>query len=102
MDKLRGTRMDWKVAEAKQRLSEVIRAAGEEPQWLYNRDRLVAAVVEPQTFQDFLAWREREHRPSLGEAFSDLRRICAEEGYTIEPPSRRDRTNPLTDDDLPV
>lgn len=94
--------MDWKVAEAKQRLSEVIRAAEEEPQWLYNRDRLVAAVVEPQTFQDFLAWREREQRPSIGEAFSELRRLCAEEGYTLEIPSRYDRANAFADDDLPV
>jgi hypothetical protein len=94
--------MVWKVAEAKQRLSEVIRAAEEEPQWLYNRDRLVAAVVEPQTFQDFLAWREREQRPSIGDAFSELRRICAEEGYTIEIPPRHDRANPFADDDLPL
>lgn len=94
--------MDWKVAEAKQRLSEVIRAAAEEPQWLYNRDRLVAAIVEPQTFQDFLAWREQEHRPSIGEAFAELRGICAEEGYTIEASSRHDRTNPFADDDFLV
>jgi hypothetical protein len=94
--------MDWKVAEAKQRLSEVIRAAEEEPQRLYNRDRLVAAVVEPQTFQDFLAWREREQRPSIGEAFSELRKMCAEEGYTVEISSRRNRSNPFTDDDVSV
>ena len=94
--------MDWKVAEAKQRLSEVIRAAEDEPQWLYNRDRLVAAVVEPHILQDFLAWRERQQRPSVGEAFSELRRILAEEGYTVESPSRHDRVNPFADDDLPL
>jgi hypothetical protein len=51
-----------KVADEKQKLSEVIRAAEEEP---------------PQ-------------RPSLGEAFSELRRLCSEEGYTLEIPSRSD------------
>lgn len=94
--------MNWKVADAKQRLSEVIRAAEEEPQWLYNRDRLVAAVVEPEILQDFLAWRERERRPSLGEAFSELRRLCSEEQYTFEIPDRRDRANPFADDDVPL
>lgn len=94
--------MDWKVAEAKQKLSEVIRAAEEEPQWLYNRDRLVAAVVEPETLQEFLAWRERAGRTSIGEAFSELRKLCAEERYTLEVPSRRDRANPFADDDVPV
>jgi antitoxin (DNA-binding transcriptional repressor) of toxin-antitoxin stability system len=94
--------VDWKVAEAKQRLSEVIRAAEEEPQWLYNRDRLVAAVVDPEAFREFLAWQERVGRPSIGEAFSELRKLCAEEQYTLEIPSRRDRANPFADDDLPV
>ncbi|HSG40225.1 MAG TPA: hypothetical protein VLE27_11350 [Thermoanaerobaculia bacterium] len=43
--------------------------------------------------------REAE-RPSLGEAFSDLRRICAEEGYELAIPPRQDRPNPFvgTDD----
>ena len=94
--------MNWKVADAKQKLSEVIRAAEGEPQWLYNRDRLVAAVVEPATLQEFLAWRERSQRPSLSEVFSDLRRLCSEEHYTLEHPARNDRPNPFADDDLSV
>ena len=94
--------MDWKVAEAKQRLSEVIRAAEEEPQWLYNRDRLVAAVVEPEAFREFLVWRERAERPSIGAAFSEFRKLCTEEQYALEIPSRQDRPNPFADDDVPV
>jgi antitoxin (DNA-binding transcriptional repressor) of toxin-antitoxin stability system len=92
--------MNWKVAEAKQRLSEVIRAAEGEPQWLYNRDRLVGAVIEPATLQEFLAWRARSQRPSLGEVFSGLRKLCSEERYTFELPSRTDRSNPFADDDI--
>jgi CHAD domain-containing protein len=94
--------MNWKVADAKQKLSEVIRAAEEEPQWLYNRDRLVGAVVEPSTLREFLTWRERSRRPTLGEAFSELRKLCSEERYTFELPSRNDRPNPFADDDLSV
>jgi hypothetical protein len=51
-----------KVADEKQKPSEVIRAAKKE---------------SPQ-------------RPSLGEAFAELRRLCSEEGYTLEIPSRSD------------
>jgi antitoxin (DNA-binding transcriptional repressor) of toxin-antitoxin stability system len=95
--------MVWKIAEAKQHLSEVIRAAEEEPQWIYNRERLVAAIVEPDTLREFLAWRKSERRPSLGKVFADLRRLCAEEGYELEIPPRQDRPNPLVDgDDIPV
>ena len=54
--------MKRKVANEKQKLSGVIRAAEEE---------------SPQ-------------RPSLGEAFSELRKLCSEEGYTLEIPSRSD------------
>ena len=80
--------MDWKITEAKQRLSQVICAAEEEPQWLYNRDRIVAVVVEPGVFREFLAWRQRERRRSIGEAFSELRKLCAEERYTLTVPTR--------------
>ena len=54
--------MKRNVADEKQKLSEVIRAAEKEP----------------------------PRRPSLGEAFAELRRLCSEEGYTIEIPSRSD------------
>jgi hypothetical protein len=85
--------VNWKVADAEQRLSEIIRATAEEPQFLYDSDRLVAAIINPEIFQEFLVWRERERRPSLGEVFSELRKLCFEERYTLEIPSRHDRPN---------
>lgn len=95
--------MEWKIAEAKQRFSEVVRAAEEEPQWIYNRDHLVAAVVEPETMRAFLTWREGRERPSLADAFAELRKLCAEDQYELEIPDRKDRPNPFADgDDLPL
>jgi prevent-host-death family protein len=96
--KIRRTPVNWKVAEAKQRFSEVVRAAEEEPQMIYNRGRLVAAVVPAEELQEFLAWREGREHSSLGDAFAALRKICAEEGYTFEIPSRKDRPNPFAED----
>lgn len=48
--------MNWKIDEAQQKFSELIGAAVEEPQLIFNQDKLVAAVVEAELFQDFLAW----------------------------------------------
>jgi prevent-host-death family protein len=105
MDKFRRWVMDWKIAEAKQRFSEVVRAAEEEPQRIYNRDQLVAAVVGAAEIKEFLAWREQQHKGSLADSIRELSRICAEEGYTLEVPSRKPqgRPNPFAEDlDVPL
>ena len=86
--------MRWKIAEAKQRLSQVIHAAATEPQLIFNRDRLVAAVIDPAEFEAFRSWKQQQ-ATSLLDAFSALRSICAEECYALEAPRREDRTNPF-------
>ncbi len=86
--------MNWNVAQAKQKLSQVLRAAAEEPQRIYNRRRLVAAVVDGKTFEEFRRWTERNEQRSIGEEFAELRRICAEEGgWELPSVEREDRPN---------
>ena len=87
--------MNWNIAEAMQKFSELIRAAEDEPQWIYNRDKLVAAVIPAASVEEFLTWRNERERPSLGEAFAELRRICEQEEYTFELPPRQERENPF-------
>lgn len=89
--------MRWKVAEAKRHFSQLIRDAEEAPQVILNRDRVVAAVVDPDTFEAFEAWRAETQRTTIADAFDELRRICAEESYMIEPVTRTDRPNPFAD-----
>lgn len=89
--------MDWKIAEAKQRFSELVKAAEDEPQWIYNRDKLVAALVPAENLQEFLDWRREKQGETLGDAFAKLRRICEVEDYTLEVPPRRERLNPFPD-----
>lgn len=89
--------MNWNIAEAKQKFSELVRAAEDEPQWIYNRDKLVAAVVPAEDLQAFLAWRNEKELPTLGSAFAELRRICKDEGYTLDIPPRQERPNPFAD-----
>jgi prevent-host-death family protein len=87
--------MDWKVAEAKQRFSDVVRRAAKEPQLIYNRDRLVAAVIDAESFDDFKAWQKQSSQSSLANAFDELRRVAKEERYRLAVPRRKDRRNAL-------
>lgn len=82
--------MTWKVAEAKSRFSEVLRAAAGEPQLIFNRDRLVAAVIDPESYASFQRWQTRQQM-SVAERFAEYRALAEDEGYAFEEPSRRDR-----------
>jgi prevent-host-death family protein len=95
--------MRWNIAEAKQNLSEVVRNATTEPQLIYNRERLVAAVVGAETFEAFRTWRGRAEGRSLADLFAELRQIAESDGYVFEIGSRSDRRNPLTEtlDEVP-
>jgi prevent-host-death family protein len=101
---LREQWMNWKIAEAKQRFSEVVRETAEGPQLIYNRDRLVAVIVDAEEYGDFEAWKEKGKDPSMAESIAEIRRICAEEGYDLEVPERRDRPNEFAAalDEVPV
>lgn len=90
--------MNWNVAEAKQKLSEVLRAASEEPQRIYNRQKLVATVVDGETFEEFQRWKRRSEQRTIGEEFAELRAIAAEEGgWELPTAAREDRPNPFAE-----
>ena len=81
----------WKIGEAKQQFSEVVRKSGEEPQLVFNRDDLAAAVVSAEDWRAFSEWVSRSEVRSLGEVFDEARAILEDERYTLRTPSRRDR-----------
>ena len=87
--------MEWKLAEAKQQFSEVVRQAAAEPQVIFNRDRRVAAVISAEGLDEYLEWRETRTTGSLKDSLAELASICAEEGLEYEAPKRVDRDNPL-------
>ncbi|MFN0315664.1 MAG: type II toxin-antitoxin system prevent-host-death family antitoxin [Burkholderiales bacterium] len=95
--------MDWKVAEAKQKFSDMVRRAAKEPQLIYNRDRLVAAVIDAESFGEFKAWHKHVNQASLADAFEELRRVAKEERYKLVVPRRKNRRNAIlgTLDDVP-
>lgn len=83
--------MAWSVAEAKQRLSEVLRNAAKEPQTIENRSRPVAVVVSAEAFLEFDAWRAARKARSVAEAFAELRSLAAADRYRLELPKRINR-----------
>jgi prevent-host-death family protein len=93
MDTLEVSPMRWKIGQAKQRFSEVVRRAAREPQLICNRDRVVAGVVDAESLVRLQALREREHQRSFAEAFEGLRALAKSERYTLRTPPRRNRRN---------
>ncbi len=90
--------MDWKIGHAKQRLSELIRAAEKEPQVVLNRDQPVAVVVGVEVFREFDEWRKRRNRRSIADRFDELRDIMTEEDVQFRPTRRKDRKNAFAGD----
>ena len=80
----------WRIGAAKQRFSEVVRRSRTEPQKIYNRDQLVAAVVNPDLL-DTAERRQRRSERTLADLFAEFRAICADEDYELQVGERRNR-----------
>lgn len=87
----------WRVGQAKQRFSEVLRQSTRTPQRIFHRDRFVAAVIAADLFEEFERWLDLRQRQTLGERFSEVREICREDGYRLETGTRQDRAGWISD-----
>ena len=87
--------MRWKIGQAKQRFSEVIRRAAAEPQLICNRERVVAAVIGAGSADRLRVILEREGRRTVAEAFDAFREVAARERYTLKIPPRKNRRSPF-------
>jgi prevent-host-death family protein len=85
--------MPWNIAQAKQRFSEIVRRATESPQLIYNRNRLVAAIIDAEDYRAFKKWSERATEHTLAEELAELRQIMGEENYELSLPPRSTRRN---------
>ena len=82
-------RAKWTIAKARQHLPALIGAAAREPQRVYKRDKLVAAVVSPELADGLAA-----ARPGLAESLAELEKLCAQEDYQLPDVARRDVADP--------
>ncbi len=83
--------MKWTLEEAQNQLYRIIDATTQEPQFIYTQEELVAAIVDPKVFQEFLNSLQQVAKPSLTQAFSELQQLCTEENYSLDIPLRGDR-----------
>ena len=78
--------MAWKIGEAKQHFSEVVRLAEKSPQVIKNRDRVVAVMMSPHDAERRLAGPA-----NLGAFFAELRGRLPGGGVELELPARTTR-----------
>ena len=78
---------EWKVGEAKQRFSEVLRRSENEPQLIYRRNHLIAAIVAVDETKAAAVVR----RPTIGDRFQEARELFRRESYRL-PEVRRHTT----------
>jgi prevent-host-death family protein len=84
----------WKIAEAKAKLSKMVASAVEEPQLLYNRKKPVAAVISMQEYEEFIAYKKAEKKPTMVEMLKKLDAIKKLEPGDFELPARTNRPTP--------
>lgn len=85
---------EWKISEAKARLSEVVSHCVEEPQVLYNRKKPVAALIDMEEYEQFLEYKKLHQKPTMAEMLEELREINKVEADFGPPPDRMNRTIP--------
>jgi len=87
--------MRWKIGQAKQRFSEVVRRAAVEPQLICNREQVVAAIVDAGSAERLRSIAPREKQETIADAFDAFRKVAARERYRLRVPPRRNRRNPF-------
>lgn len=90
--------MNWTIAEARRKLSELLERASQEPQTICNRSQPVAVVMDVATYEQLRDLQKREESGSLMDAFDGLRQILADERYTLNVGKRKDRRNAFAPD----
>jgi hypothetical protein len=81
----------WMTGEAKQQFSELLRRSADEPQLIFRRDRLIAAVISPADFAELERLRHARESQTLGQRFDEIREICARYDYELDTGERSDR-----------
>lgn len=89
---------EWKISEAKARLSEVVSHCVEEPQVLYNRKKPVAALIDMDEYEAFLAYKQSKKKKTMEEWFKELDEIKKQEPGDFELPPRTSRPIPYLDE----
>lgn len=83
--------MSWSVAEARQRLSEVLRRAASRPQTITKRARDIAVVIGVPEFRAFQKWKSAGEKKTVAEALAELSLASGRVAPALKAPKRRNR-----------
>ena len=83
---------EWQVGEAKQQFSEVLRRSEDEPQLIYRRRRLIAAIVSTDEANVAAISNPR----TIADRFAEARDLLEQENYRLPRTRRRARANSFT------
>ncbi len=86
--------MKWNIAKARQNFTQLLQEAEQEPQSIYKRDKLVAAVLDAETYEAFQVW-QKSQKTSIAKDLQAISAICQQEDYVFETSKRVDRANPF-------
>ena len=89
--------MPWNIAQAKQQFSEMVRRSATQPQLIYKRKNLVAAVIDAEEYRAFKAWSDQARERTLADEFAELRGIMREQDYQLAASPRSSRKSSLTE-----
>jgi len=79
----------WKVGQAKQQFSEVLRRSESVPQLIYRRNRLIAAVVA----MDETGEKPTSRPLTIGDRLDEARELFQSANYELPVPRHRSRAN---------
>ncbi len=80
---------EWNVGAAKQQFSELLRRSASEPQLIYRRSRLVAAVIA----MDESKLAAGAKRMTIANRFEEARELLREQSYRLPQTRRGSRRN---------
>jgi prevent-host-death family protein len=90
----------WSVSDAKARFSEILERAGKQPQFIENRGREVAVLLD---VRDYRALRSRAAAGAPNARIQEFLRFCREiqdrDGAELELPPREVRSSPFAEED---
>jgi PHD/YefM family antitoxin component YafN of YafNO toxin-antitoxin module len=83
--------MDWNISTGKEQFSLLVKQAGSKPQFIKNRESLVAVMISPGEYEQFELFKKEQQRSTLADEASRVREICVNEKYHLQVPKRQDR-----------
>jgi hypothetical protein len=81
----------WTLNDAQDRFVDILQYCASEPQVFYKHDQPVAVLVDIAFFEELMAFKQLEQRPTIAELLAELSEIQTHEPVEFQIPARADR-----------